>query len=119
MLSFRVCQRGKAIMSESTEIYLELKLSIEYEVTGKHMAATRRDPAEEPELEVTSVKLGNTEIMHELPESEVDKYGRKIPSALSIIRDHCWEHAQERIIDEQSAKEDYLFQQYKDRRMGL
>lgn len=67
-------------MSESTTIYLELKLAIEYCVTGKHIAATQRDPAEGPELEVTSVKLGNTEVMHELSADD-----------MGIIWDHCFD----------------------------
>jgi hypothetical protein len=72
------------------------------------MPATRRDPAEYPELEVTSVKLGNTEVMHELSAGDMD-----------IINDHCWDEAQDALLDEESARGDYLYEQHKDRRHGL
>lgn len=93
---------------ESTSIYLEFGLDIEYNISGKEMPATQRDPAESPELEVTSVKLGNTEIMHEMCATD-----------MQIITDQCWEHAQEGIDDEGSARGDALYEEAKDRRHGL
>lgn len=90
------------------ESYLELPFTVEYSVSGSHMAATERDPAESPELELTSVKLGKTEVMHELEQG-----------ALDILSDEAWGHAAEAHNDAADAKADYLYEQRRDEEMGL
>ena len=67
-------------MSNDIERYLSLPLNVEYEVSGKYMTATQQDPAEGPELEILSVKFGDTEILHELGADD-----------RRILEDECWE----------------------------
>ena len=66
-------------MTQETDVILDVPLTCTYSLTGRHVPATRFDPAEEPWLEITSVKLGTTEIMHELAAGEI-----------AILEDECW-----------------------------
>ena len=93
---------------ETIESFLELPLQVEYSVSGDYRPATQIDPAEEPELELTSVKLGNTEIMHELPEKD-----------LANLRDEAWDDASDRKADDEAARGDWLYEQHKDERRGI
>ena len=89
----------------------EYDCEVEVSITGRHVRATRLDPAEEPEIEVESVKVKETGeiITDELSASEID----------SII-DEAQEHFAESEADERAAAlEDAADAARDERRMGF
>jgi len=80
---------------------LEEEFEIEYSVNGKHIPATRLDPAEYPEIEITSVKVFGVEVMQGMPQKTLDKLQQEVEE--NHEDDHSYD--------------DYLYEQAKDKKL--
>lgn len=45
---------------------IELEVDVEYSVSGRHVPATRLDPEEWPEVEITAVRAGKLDLLAQL-----------------------------------------------------
>ena len=64
--------------------YIEFKCKVEFPVDGENRPATQTDPEERAEIELISVRIGDTDIKLELTEEQ-----------LAVLDEECWAELEE------------------------
>lgn len=94
---------AEVLMEDVETEEVEYEIEVEYSVSGRYRHATREDPEEFPELEITSVTIAGA------PE-EFKTQGREDDD----IYDKACEHSSDHARDYEAEKADYLYDQWKD-----
>jgi len=95
---------GKPEGEVMNKCYLELEVQPHYHIYGEHRPATRDDPAEEPEIDLYKVTIGDIDISSQLSKDEK-----------GLAMDWCIEDAERQAENEQAAKDDYEYEKHREK----